>query len=1511
MAGNEEILLQFKADDQVTNAVRAMGTNVLNTVGSIQQAMSQLNTGLGNFAGSANMAGQSFGNEAFGQAPLLLTETANSAEGATSSLGNVKDATDEASKSNEKLSDSNKEVTSTADKSSDAFKGFGSGAKEAEGRVNDVRESLGKNTTEFNKNTPSVAKNKEEQRQLGNEQRNTSNSTDELGKSIENNTNLMTLSAGSAMYLAGQMSSLGTRMEDSAHHLNEQAVTLGQVAKMSGMAEGEMTDMIATISNETFPNDEALMYTKNLIQMGAESKNFAEQATNMDRINDAFGLGAETTNSLVTELSVLGVDVNNISESFNALAYANANTKGGMENYYAFLRKYDSELNELGYDVDQTSIIISAATQKYGGGRAALAGLSEALKDAGSDTKALESALGLKAGALEHAKQETSSYEGEVQNLADEEMEHKTWLDRIGAAWDDIAMKYSGGITMIQSAMGVFGQTANIGLTVWGLKEIGTGLVNIGAKSGLIQNTINRMKMLRGTTQNFPKINPNAMTPLEGAKVKVNPKAMTPVDLSKAPTGVGKGASQVAKETTQVAKAGTAVGAAGPEIASGAVAVEETAVATTTLSGAFTSMIVPLLAIAAVIAVMLPIIAGLVAEALLLIKGIQLVIKALNFDDIDLSSAIEGIKQVGEAIWEVGKAMLAMTFANLMTILGVVTGGIMGIISPLGVATDYLIRASTNLQKFGNVRIDRSIPNNIKNIAKSLDLISQAFTNLTKINLLSLGSTILGVLTKSIGLMTGDISDVVKQLIDASHELDKIKDIPDLDKGATDKLKKASEAIKAVGDAFEGLRKIRDGYNWDSLAGSILNEDFFKDIPTRLEQAKGDIVSASLALQNFNDVADIPDGVGDKLKKVADALKSVGDSIETLRKLRDDYNWDDLMSIFGGAGIAESLRSVKGDIWTVAGELQGMKDMPAIPKGTTDKLKKVASSLKSVLNAIESMKEIQKLATGKNDNDFSSIVATIKNARTAIYQVSSHMRALHDISAIKEGTEDKVKSVTKVIKDVVDAIKKMNDINGVSLNPTNLVKTFKDARTTIGTISEGLASYRNIANIPPGVADKVKAVKDTAKSVVDIIKKLNEIKGTSLDPTNLVKTFHDARTTIGTISTGLASYRNIANIPENVATKVEGVRKTSKKVVDAINTLNGLKPNTFDGSSLVTTFRTARSSIGKISVSLNSFRNIANIPENVAGKLSRVGSTSKKVATAIDGIKTVPHTNPDAENVKNAVSRIRKTINQLNKLKGKKVGNIGSILEKVKTAISDLKKALNESGDFKSVGTHIGTDLSGGVKTGLGGLSGVVTTEVTNAMRQGGSSAWTGGAVMATSAINGFKSAFLLSSVIATEMQNGLTAISSATPDLTNAMGALADQMVQEFKSKGGIASPGHVARAIRDEMGYTKNFVVTRGQGVIDSVGNLATSMVNTFNPNLQTRMSSEFNTGRLDSLSNMNTRSVSVPNNSQGNVTININEGAIQLDARNLSTQESRQIIVNAIEGLDVVRGVDVRGV
>ena len=301
--------------------------------------------------------------------------------------------------------------------------------------------------------------------------------TNEADQAVQQlDSDLGIINSSMLMQLADQVGAIGDKAEGMAQEMNTAAITVGQLATQTGIAEPQLVSMINHISNATFPNDEAMMYVKSLDQIGVSSENLGKSATDLDRINDAFGLGAQTTNSLGQELSVLGVDMNNVSSSFNALAYANSNTVGGMQNYYTFLRKYDSQFKELGFNVDQASVIIAGATQKFGGGRAALSGLSDALKTAGNDSAALEQALGLPAGAISNATQLTGEYEGQLQQLADEEAEHKTLLDQVGAAWEDVSLSVSGALGPFLSMAGAIGQVGQFGLQVQGLTQLRSAL---------------------------------------------------------------------------------------------------------------------------------------------------------------------------------------------------------------------------------------------------------------------------------------------------------------------------------------------------------------------------------------------------------------------------------------------------------------------------------------------------------------------------------------------------------------------------------------------------------------------------------------------------------------------------------------------------------------------------------------------------------------------------------------------------------------------------------------------------------------------------------------------------------------------------------------------------------------------------------------------------------------------------------------------------------------------------
>ena len=774
----------------------------------------------------------------------------------------------------------------------------------------------------------------------------------------------------------------------------------------------------------------------------------------------------------------------------------------------------------------------------------------------------------------------------------------------------------------------------------------------------------------------------------------------------------------IAKGSTEVVKDASTVSALAPEAEAAAAGTTATGGAMSGIATAFTSMIVPLLAISAVVAVMIPIIAGLVAEALIFIKGIQLLIDALDFDSIDLTGAIEGIKQVGQAMLEIGIAMGEMTFANVMTGLAVFTSGVTGLINPIQVAGQMLVQAANELQVFNTVNIDPSIPANIKSISNALKLVADSMGSLTNVVMsMALGNIM------TLGGLLGNVSTAIttakNEITHAANEIATLKTLPDIDQGAVDKLKKVSDSLSSVAEAMEALRSLRDAQNWDNLFSRISDLFGGVDIQSALYGIRDDLYKASASLAIFKDMSNVPQGVGTKLKAVADALKSVSESIESLRKLRDDYNWDSSWgNIFQGTDIPGAINAIRADLFKVSASLRTLNDMSAIPEGTGQKIQRVAWTTNNVISAVNSLKNLNSQVDG--NVDLTNVVSNIDKANSTLRQVASRLRSLS----------------------------------------------------------------------------------------------------------------------------------TIANIPEGLGTKIRNITNTTNQLKGSISAMNGI-PQTNEG-------------------------------------------TSQRVQKAVDSV--------------------RKVATQLNRLQDTSVsGGIGQVLSSVSNAVNQLKTTLNSSaGGFKSAGTSIGSNIKSGISQSLAGLNSIVVTRVNSATGSGASTAWTGGARMGNSATRGFQSAFKIADIASAELREAITALQNGSGDFYQVVREIASNAVTEAENASGHHSPGYIAQMWGAEMDESSLMIKNHGAGVIDSVRNMTRGVVNAGQGsiNMGSAFTTDgFNYNRLNSVNAMN--KPSDMGKQQRPVNITIGAGAIQLDARNLTTKESRQIMINALEGLEVVNGIDINGV
>jgi hypothetical protein len=189
----------------------------------------------------------------------------------------------------------------------------------------------------------------------------------------------------------------------------------------------------------------------------------------MDRINDATGIGYTNVMQLTQGLQSVGVSADNLPSAFNAIAYAQANVNGGAGTLTQVLKRQASTINEYGLNTDQLVLIMQKLSQQGVQGMKMGSELSKVLKENNGDISAVEQSLGMQAGTLSNASQATGEYEGQLQQLADEEAEHKTITDQLNAVWEDVSLALSPILSPLGSFMGLIGQAGSYAVGINGL----------------------------------------------------------------------------------------------------------------------------------------------------------------------------------------------------------------------------------------------------------------------------------------------------------------------------------------------------------------------------------------------------------------------------------------------------------------------------------------------------------------------------------------------------------------------------------------------------------------------------------------------------------------------------------------------------------------------------------------------------------------------------------------------------------------------------------------------------------------------------------------------------------------------------------------------------------------------------------------------------------------------------------------------------------------------------------
>ena len=464
-------------------------------------------------------------------------------------------------------------------------------------------------------------------------------------------------------------------------------------------------------------------------------------------------------------------------------------------------------------------------------------------------------------------------------------------------------------------------------------------------------------------------------------------------------TGLRGGATTLEETAVEMGEMATTEGAIATEagvlateseVAGGEMAVADTGLtfmglAEMGLVGAFTTLITPTLAIAGVIAILIPIIAGLVAEALYFAMLVGQFMSSLNFN-FKLDGIAENFQELGTALAWLGIVMMTMSFAGLMSGLAFIFTGFGNVQAVLGPAIDMILDTVELLNEFKSVKVDAKIGENLTTVNTAISGITNALLSLVGMRLVSN----IGALLTGFGYF-GSLIDTFRQAkedIQQAINLINEMDFTGIDETKVNTIKTTLDAISSFADAFSGLQNIRTTGNLGDLANRIF--EFFggkgQTIQQAFKSAHKDIKLASESLASYSDIEAPPQAVVDKLTKVGDAIKSVSESIEGIRGVRDAYNWDSWLSGLFNFDVKGAFDQAKKDLETVSSCLKDL-NIDKMPKGLVKRLKTLAPAVKNVSTVINDAKQVPEVSKAEIGTRMRQAVGGLILARNALSQL--------------------------------------------------------------------------------------------------------------------------------------------------------------------------------------------------------------------------------------------------------------------------------------------------------------------------------------------------------------------------------------------------------------------------------------------------------------------------------------------------------------------------------------------
>lgn len=696
-----------------------------------------------------------------------------------------------------------------------------------------------------------------------------------------------------------------------------------------------------------------------------------------------------------------------------------------------------------------------------------------------------------------------------------------------------------------------------------------------------------------------------------------------------------------------------------------------------------------------------------------------------------------------------------------------------------------------------------------------------------------------------------------------------------------------------------------------------------------IKVAVDELKKTATLVKGFADIT-IPENVPGNLQALSTSLGAVAKAMWSLESVGVSVLAGSVLTLNGYLGtLSQNLAIAKKELTESAKQINSMSDLDTIDEGVASKLEAVTSSLANVGKAMGALSDVNwDINMGNIVNlggAFGTITSHLEDAKDEIIKAAPVINQFSSLPDIDQSAGEKLKKVSDAIKNVADSLKNLNSLSssmggdngalGTILKKLQLGASIRAAKSALTDAAKQLQGLKDLPDIPDGIKSKLSKIGSTAATVINTLKPLTSIQNMNVNSASIASKVAQARYAISNSAIHLASLSGISTIPDDIPTKLSKVGSTAATLINTLKPLTSIANSEVNAGAINAKVAQARYAISNAATHIASLAGISTIPENIGETLNRVSTSARQVATAATNLNTIPVVTATSANIMLAVIAIKTAIMQLNSLAGTTLnGGIGALLTSVTNALNQLKTTLYAmSGGFYSAGANIGLSIVNGVNTGLAPLSGITIARVASATNSAIGTGRSGGAKIGRAVTQEFKQNLKMAQAMKQEMSYVTQAVNNGISAAKTAARNGAQDVVAEFKRGIETGSPGAMAWATYDEMNYINDFIVSEGKNVVASAKRLGQNIVTGFgNPSLNVGLGSVPTDYNLEQLHGMRTlTSTAQWGKSIQNVELHIHEGAVQLDARNLTTRESKQIMINALEGLDAVTNINIKGI